>query len=321
MSHKVLVGKGLVPPAAGAGGDHDERPQLLQLPSPAAGAAQQFVLLPGGRGLLEVNRVRHEFGAWLVADRLHADGSCYMCTPLDPTYMLLALLDAQQEGQAEAADGSGAGGVGGGGGGGPAGMFQEASSLLCLDAWPGAAALEALAAAALPLICDVKGSGGDCYYRPSEQRVLAWMRAKLQQTLDGLREASPGSVAGLRPEDARAYTLGFMGEYLSPRRLSQLAGSCGLAPAGLAGATPAARPAAAVSGGAAGGGGGGAAGAAGGVDASQPRDKAQKVQPLDPKEAARRKQEEGRAEAKAARLAKEAKGTKSITAFFSARKK
>jgi hypothetical protein len=45
------------------------------------------------------------------------------------------------------------------------------------------------------------------------------------------------------------------------------------------------------------------------------------VQPLDPKEAARRKQEEGRAEAKAARLAKEAKGTKSITSFFAPKKK
>ena len=45
---------------------------LLQLPSPAAGAPQQFVLLPGGGGLLEVNRVCHEYGAWLIGDRLVA---------------------------------------------------------------------------------------------------------------------------------------------------------------------------------------------------------------------------------------------------------
>jgi hypothetical protein len=97
------------------------------------------------------------------------------------------------------------------------------------------------------------------------------MRAKLAQTLDGLREASPGSVAGMQPDDARAYALGFMGEYLSPRRLAQLAGSCGLSPIGLAGATPAARPAAAVAGSSVGD------GAAAAADASQPRDKAQKV--------------------------------------------
>lgn len=54
------------------------------------------------------------------------------------------------------------------------------------------------------------------------------MRCKLRQTLDGLREAAPGSVAGLQGDDARAYALGFMAEYLSPKRLAQLAESCGL---------------------------------------------------------------------------------------------
>jgi hypothetical protein len=37
--------------------------------------------------------------------------------------------------------------------------------------WPGAAALGTLAARSLPLICDVKGSGEDCYYRLNEARV------------------------------------------------------------------------------------------------------------------------------------------------------
>ena len=175
--------------------------------------------------------------------------------------------------------------------------------------WPGAAALEPLAGGALPLICDVKGSGEDQYYRLSEERVRAcggsqqaqrlcvcvcvcrgvsrardtpvmppapnplpsasrslpqhlrrpapsqprplhaarppppgppgrpvraWLRCKLEQTLEGLRQAAPGSVAGLQPDDARAYALGFMGEYLSPRRLAQLAESAGLQPTGAA---------------------------------------------------------------------------------------
>lgn len=39
---------------------------------------------------------------------------------------------------------------------------------------------------------------------------------------------------------------------------------------------------------------------------------------LDPKEAARRKAEEGRAEAKAARMAKQAEGTRKISSFFTA---
>jgi hypothetical protein len=66
-------------------------------------------------------------------------------------------------------------------------------------------------------------------FRP---QVLAWLRCKLQQTLAGLRAAAPGSVAGLQEDGARAYALGFMGEYLSQRRLAQLAEACNLVPSG-----------------------------------------------------------------------------------------
>ncbi len=45
------------------------------------------------------------------------------------------------------------------------------------------------------------------------------------------------------------------------------------------------------------------------------------VAQLDPKEAAKKKAAESRAEAAKARLAQQAKGTKSISSFFSARTK
>ncbi|KAI8468908.1 MAG: hypothetical protein J3K34DRAFT_522567 [Monoraphidium minutum] len=303
--YRVLIGKGLAPAASEAAeecssssGGAAGRPTLLQLPCPATGAAQQFVLLPGGGGLLEVNRVRHEYGAWLVGDKLMSDGGCLLCSPIDPTYVLLGLLDSQQQQEQEAFGG------GGGGGGGPSGMFQEA--------WPGAAALCELAAGALPLICDVRGSDEDKYYRLNDDKAsapacaLAWLRCKLDQALAGLRAAAPGSVAGLEGDAARAYALGFMGEYLSPARLAQLSAATGLAPTGTANATPAVRQAPAP------------APAPGHPfdDDDLPKDKARKV--LDPKEAARRKQEEGRAEAKAARLAKQAEGTRKISSFFAA---
>jgi hypothetical protein len=84
----------LNPPTTGlVPGDNDEPPVLLQLPNPATGAPQQFVLLPPANGdgdgdnggdaaaaaaaaaaprLLELNCVRHEFGAWLVGDKMLA---------------------------------------------------------------------------------------------------------------------------------------------------------------------------------------------------------------------------------------------------------
>lgn len=62
---------------ADGGGEPGPLP-LLQLPNPATGAAQQFVLLPGFGGLAEVNRVRQEHSAWLVGDRLLA-GAAWRC--------------------------------------------------------------------------------------------------------------------------------------------------------------------------------------------------------------------------------------------------
>lgn len=309
---KVLIGKGLrvtlqqdQSNAVGSSGDHVTSLPLLHLPSPATGTGQQFVLLPGTQGLLEINCIRHEYGAWLIGDRLMSDGGCYLCTPVDPVFILLALLDLQQHQHATC-----------GGGSGRSVMFQEASSLLCIDSWPSAAALEEVAIDCLRLICDLKGSGDDCYYRLNEQKVLAWMRCKLRQTIEGLRAAAPGSVAGLQGDDALSYALGFMTEYLSQKRLTQLAESFGLQPTGIGSATPATRPAVASSS-------AGAAvsatpphGVAAQEDASQARDKACKV--MDPKEAARKKQEEGRAEAKAVRLAKQAQGTRKISSFFAA---
>ena len=52
------------------------------------------------------------------------DGSCYLCSPIDPGYVLLGLMDQQQQGQQAGVSG---------GSGGPAGMFQDAASLLCID--------------------------------------------------------------------------------------------------------------------------------------------------------------------------------------------
>jgi hypothetical protein len=75
-----------------------------------------------------------------------------------------------------------------------------------------------------------------CAPVPRTRQVAAWLRCKLDQTLAGLREAAPGSVAGLQGDGARAYALGFMGEYLSPPRLAQLAEACQLQPAGAMGA-------------------------------------------------------------------------------------
>jgi hypothetical protein len=56
----------------------------------------------------------------------------------------------------------------------PTGMFQEAESLLCCEAWPDAQQLLPLAEACLPCICDTKTPEGDAlYYALNSSKVCA----------------------------------------------------------------------------------------------------------------------------------------------------
>ncbi|KAF8064598.1 rnaseh2b [Scenedesmus sp. PABB004] len=274
----LLTGEPATPPYADAGDQQQPGSgyTLLTLPNPATGAAAQYVL--AADRLLEVNRVKHPASCWLVGDSFVADGGAFLATPVNVVFVLLALLQAQPE----------AGGV-----------FQEAESLLCCEGWPGAQQLLGLARRALPAICDVKGHDGDCYYRLNGQRALAHLRACVAQAGAAFAAASPGSVAGLGPDERRGYVLHFLREYLSAAWHEALLRSYGIDPRAFGaaeGAAPAPRPAPPA--------------AEGGAADKRPR--------LDPAEAARRKAAETRAAAAAAKLKKDAAGTRKISAFFAA---
>lgn len=53
----------------------------------------------------------------------------------------------------------------------PAGMFQEAESLLCCERWPDAHQLLPLAQQHLPCICDTKAVDEDSYYKTNTHKV------------------------------------------------------------------------------------------------------------------------------------------------------
>ncbi|GLC33174.1 hypothetical protein PLESTB_000362700 [Pleodorina starrii] len=89
------------------------------LPDPRTGRPQGFLLVNGS--LLEVNRFKQSHSAWLMGDRLLADGGMFLATVYDPLFALLPVLD-RARGKDE---------------GCPAGMFKELEELLYDGSMPG----------------------------------------------------------------------------------------------------------------------------------------------------------------------------------------
>jgi ribonuclease H2 subunit B len=168
------------------------------------------------------------------------------------------------------------------------------------------AASEALTALITPhqmqCICDSKQIGDQFYYRLNDERVLAWLELKVEQTKTALVEQAAG-FAGMDTVGLTAYSAGILGEYLSQEWSNKLSKYLGLP-----------QPGDDVAG-----------GLGNGVAAPPPMynpdvsfDLPEAKRPrFDPKEAAKAKAQAARQEAKAAKIAKEASGMRKLSSFFS----
>ncbi|EFJ47583.1 hypothetical protein VOLCADRAFT_105063 [Volvox carteri f. nagariensis] len=115
------------------------------LPDPRTARPQGFLLTHGS--LLEVNRFKQSHSAWLVGDRLLADGGVFVATAYDPLFVLLPLLDRARDKDE----------------GCPAGKFKEPNELLYDGVTPGLNEL-------LPY---VQGSGGTTDPKPAVDAAIA----------------------------------------------------------------------------------------------------------------------------------------------------
>jgi ribonuclease H2 subunit B len=181
--------------------------------------------------------------------------------------------------------------------------LEHCLEALCLTP----AASEALTALITPeqmqCICDTKHVGGQQYYRLSDDRLLAWLSVKVEQTKAALVDQAAG-FAGMDAMGLTVYAAGILGEYLSPEWSTKLSKYLGLPQpgdgAGGSNATGAAAPPPLYN-----------------PDVAFDRATESKRPRFDPKEAAKAKAQAARAEAKAAKIAKEAAGMRKLSSFFS----
>ena len=181
-------------------------------------------------------------GSWIFPGAVVADGRMLVATPISPLLVLLPLLQTAR--------------------------FVEAEELLPLplleacfgaptDAAGGRDAWLDRVAAALGVLCDTDDVGGTRVYRPSPERMLAWLVARvdalcaseaavaaLRRATGGLYrtcatgcvdeallrqrgEAAPAAASAADPSEARREALGVLAEYVPADWLGKVAAAVG----------------------------------------------------------------------------------------------
>ncbi|KAK3251880.1 hypothetical protein CYMTET_38802 [Cymbomonas tetramitiformis] len=166
--------------------------ETLKLTNPQTGKASDYILR--GEHLLEINLVKDQYTSWLAGESIIEDGSLYLSTPVDPLFMLLPTLQRTRNETAEK----------------PQGQFRPLEDILYEQA--GLEALKDLAKKHCPLICEVKGGGE--YVRLCDKRTLAWLLCKVQRLKKQLQSITVYS--NMDDSALGAYAVDLLGEYLAP---------------------------------------------------------------------------------------------------------
>lgn len=204
----------------------------------------------------------------------------YIGTPVDVLFLILPALDSTRSS------------------GGNFCELEHCLECLCLSPTAYEALYGLVTHEHMQCICDSKQVGAQYYYRLNDERVLAWLGLKVDQTKAALVEQASG-FSGMDPMGLTAYAVGILGEYLSPEWSSKLSKYLGVPQPGDDAAHGAAVAPPLYS-----------------SDVAFDRPEAKRPR-FDPKEAAKAKAQAARQEAKAAKIAKEASGMRKLSSFFS----
>eukprot|EP01010_Urceolus_cornutus_P000677 NODE_1193_length_1047_cov_266.195391_g915_i0.p1 GENE.NODE_1193_length_1047_cov_266.195391_g915_i0~~NODE_1193_length_1047_cov_266.195391_g915_i0.p1 ORF type:complete len:314 (+),score=84.46 NODE_1193_length_1047_cov_266.195391_g915_i0:90-1031(+) len=205
-------------------GDCLDGMQILTLAHPKSKVEMKFALL-GGR-LLEIQKRKAPFAAWLINNTVAEDGSLFVATAVDPLFFLLPVLVEKISTQ-----------------------YRTASDLL-----HGYEVLSRLVSDShLRTVCDVETVDDTVLYRLSQDMILAWLRIKVKRLLSCPalvgrceRVAPPllGSAdamgadgadaerrrAGVVKEHVLLLALGMVGEWIPTAVFERLQQSFGIVP-------------------------------------------------------------------------------------------
>ncbi|KAJ3678581.1 hypothetical protein LUZ60_002384 [Juncus effusus] len=165
---------------------------MLSLCHPKSGEETCYILM--GNNICEVNWFKQSFGSWFLGDYVCEDGSLYMCTPVDPIFILLPIFSS-----ACFSNGNG--------------KFRQLDEILYVDGFPAYQKLFSIAENHMQIVCETKEIGSEKFYRLDDSKVLAWLYCKVQH----LKETFPKlgkNYAAQEEKDLLRDIILILGEYV-----------------------------------------------------------------------------------------------------------
>jgi len=197
---------------------------ITSLPHPKRGKNARFVI--SNKKVLEIQRLHEQPSSWFIDNTAEKDGSFYLCTPVDPLFLLIRLLEQNRKKSSE-----------------HGGYFCEFSQMLFDTDQPGYAHFAKLTDTFdLSLICDINNDLEQPLCRLNDEKIIHWLRAKVENLRVKLAQsdhlyhaASQSSTFRLSSSEKKLTNvdilkgaLGFVSEYVTPERMTELAKTYGI---------------------------------------------------------------------------------------------
>lgn len=72
--------------------DNNGQPQFIKYPDPHSGILRQYLISADQRRIYELNKTSSQYRSWFIGESVQSDGSFYVCTRMDPLFLILAAL-------------------------------------------------------------------------------------------------------------------------------------------------------------------------------------------------------------------------------------
>ncbi|XP_056418024.1 ribonuclease H2 subunit B isoform X4 [Hyla sarda] len=176
-----------------------------------------FLFINSGKQVCEVKAFQEEFRSWFIGQTVQEDGRLLYTTPVDPLFLVLYYLIKADKEQ---------------------GKFQPVEQIVVDEEFPSCHLLLQCTKVAQSLhhVTEEKEIGSKKFYRYSKDKTLAWLKKKVDQTVEVLKD-SDVCVGGttqsasyirikqesdIKEEDYVRYAHGLISEYIPEDLRSEL---------------------------------------------------------------------------------------------------
>merc|ERR1712226_426466 len=159
--------------------------------------------------VMEIQKVVQHPSSWFIGNYLESNGSLFVCTPVDPLFLVLPFL---QKSRNKSKD--------------QGGYFLELSIILKNEDFPAMSLLATmLKNDQLSLICDVKDGWNSAVYRLNDEHLQKWLRSKVENVRTLLEGHHAFDSVFVADEDKLKHmtvsAVGLVAEYL-PKEILQV---------------------------------------------------------------------------------------------------